>query len=83
MILCFWIIAFHDTGDKNKSKYKILNAFFHVAAFILISFYLINPISIADFYYLPTYLLPKFCKILKKYINQIFFLNVLFLMQWV
>ena len=39
MILCFWIITFHYAGIKNKRKYKILNTFFHVPTFMLISFY--------------------------------------------
>jgi hypothetical protein len=32
-----------------------------------------NPIPIADFHYLPTYLVPKFCKILKKIYKSNFF----------
>ncbi len=39
MILCFWIILFHFGGDNNKKKYKILNTFFHVPTFMIISFY--------------------------------------------
>ena len=38
MILCFWVITFHCSG-LNK-KYKILNTFFHVPTFMLITFYL-------------------------------------------
>ena len=39
MILCFWVITFHFAGNKNKTKYKILNTFYHVPTFMLISFY--------------------------------------------
>ena len=39
MILCFWVIAYHYAGKKNKLKYKILKTFFHVPTFMLISFY--------------------------------------------
>lgn len=40
MILCFWVIAFHYSGNKNKKKYKILNTVFHIPTFMLLSFYL-------------------------------------------
>lgn len=39
MILCFWVITFHFSGVKNKTKYKILNIYFHVPTFMIISFY--------------------------------------------
>lgn len=39
MILCFWVISFHFAGNTNKIKYKILNTFYHVPTFMLISFY--------------------------------------------
>jgi len=39
MILCFWVISFHYAGRKNVLKYKILNTFYHVPTFMLISFY--------------------------------------------
>lgn len=37
MILCFWVIAFHFSNKKN---FKILNTYFHVPTFSIISFYL-------------------------------------------
>lgn len=40
MILCFWVIVFHYSGNKIKNKYKIINQFFHVPTFFFISFYL-------------------------------------------
>ena len=39
MILCFWVITFHYVGNKNRKNYKILNTFYHVPTFMLISFY--------------------------------------------
>ena len=39
MILCFWVITFHFAGDINKNKFKILQTFYHVPTFMLISFY--------------------------------------------
>ena len=39
MILSFWVIVFHFGGHKIKKKYKILNSFFHVPTFMIISFY--------------------------------------------
>ena len=39
MILCFWVLSFHCAGIENKRKYKILNTFFHVPTFMIISFY--------------------------------------------
>ena len=39
LILCFWVITFHFAGNKNRRKYKILNTFYHVPTFMLISFY--------------------------------------------
>jgi hypothetical protein len=39
MILCFWVITFHFAGNSNKIKYKILQTFYHVPTFMLISFY--------------------------------------------
>jgi len=39
MILCFWVITLHYSGKKNKNKYKILRAYFHVPTFMMISFY--------------------------------------------
>jgi fucose 4-O-acetylase-like acetyltransferase len=39
MILCFWVITFHFAGNSNKVKYKILQTFYHVPTFMLISFY--------------------------------------------
>ena len=40
MILCFWVVSFHCAGNINNKNYKILNTFFHVPTFMLISFYL-------------------------------------------
>ena len=40
MILCFWVITFHFAGNKNKKNYKILNTYYHVPTFMIISFYL-------------------------------------------
>ena len=40
MVLCFWVIVFHYSGNKNKNKYKIINTFFHVPTFMILSFYL-------------------------------------------
>ena len=42
MILCFWVLTFHCAGNKNKKEYKILNTYFHVPTFMIISFYLSN-----------------------------------------
>ena len=42
MILCFWVITFHFAGNKNKKNYKILNTYYHVPTFMIISFYLSN-----------------------------------------
>jgi fucose 4-O-acetylase-like acetyltransferase len=39
MVLCFWVISFHYAGVKNRLKYKILQTFFHVPTFMVISFY--------------------------------------------
>ena len=39
MILCFWVITSHYAGKKNRKKYKILQTFFHVPTFMIISFY--------------------------------------------
>jgi len=39
MILCFWVIIFHYGGKKLKKR-KILNTFFHVPTFMIISFYM-------------------------------------------
>lgn len=39
MTLCFWVIIYHFAGTENKRKYKILNTFFHVPTFMIISFY--------------------------------------------
>lgn len=37
MILCFWVISFHCSG--NGKNYKILKTFFHVPTFMMISSY--------------------------------------------
>ena len=42
MILSFWVITFHYAGNKNKKNYKILNTYYHVPTFMIISFYLSN-----------------------------------------
>ena len=39
MILSFWVLSFHCTSLKIKTKYKILKTFFHVPTFMIISFY--------------------------------------------
>ena len=38
MPLMFSGITLHCAGNKNKRKYKIIDSFFHVPTFILISF---------------------------------------------
>ena len=49
MILCFWVLTFHCAGNKNKKNYKILNTYYHVPTFMIISFYLTNKLfSIPD-----------------------------------
>ena len=42
MILCFWVLNFHFNKNKNRKYYKILNTFYHVPTFMIISFYLSN-----------------------------------------
>ena len=42
MILCLWVIYFHFYKNKNRKYYKILNTFYHVPTFMIISFYLSN-----------------------------------------
>lgn len=39
MILSFWVLSFHCAGIEIKRKYKILNTFFHVPTFMIMSFY--------------------------------------------
>ena len=40
MILCFWVITHHYLGRKIKSKYKIIDYYYHVPTFFFLSFYL-------------------------------------------
>lgn len=46
MILCFWVITFHYSGNIIKFKYKIINHFYHVPTFFFLSFYLTYKIFI-------------------------------------
>ena len=42
VILCFWVLTFHLYKNKNRKHYKILNTYYHVPTFMIISFYLTN-----------------------------------------
>ena len=43
VILCFWILTFHLYKNKKRRKHcKILNTYYHVPTFMIISFYLTN-----------------------------------------
>ena len=42
VILCFWVLTFHLYKNKNRKYCKILNTYYHVPTFMIISFYLTN-----------------------------------------
>ena len=42
VILCFWVLTFHLYKNKNRKHCKILNTYYHVPTFMIISFYLTN-----------------------------------------
>ena len=39
VILSYWVLSFHCASDKIKATYKILNTYYHVPTFMVISFY--------------------------------------------